>query len=101
MFLSPKKSNAMQHSDTATMHEEQLRAVIAGFIRQLHETGGNSISHVTVTVHGELQHFSPDREINAIPVTKIRGVSSLSYQEMPIEAPLANRVTIITTENEG
>lgn len=85
----------------ASTHEEQLRSIIAGFINQLHETGGNSISHVTVTVHGELQHFSPGREINAIPVTRIRGISRLSYQEMPIEGPLPNMVTIVTTEKKA
>lgn len=91
----------MQQIEASTMHEEQLRSIIAGFINQLHETGGNSISHVTVTVHGELQHFSPRREINAIPVTRIRGISRLSYQEMPIEGPLPNMVTIVTTEKKA
>ena len=87
----------MLQTDTSTPHEEALRAVITGFIRQLHETGGNSISHVTVTVHGELKHFSSGREVNAVAVTRMAGACTLSYQEMPIEAPLANRVTIITT----
>ncbi len=88
----------MQHTNASNMHEEQLRVVITGFIHQLHETGGDSISHVTVTVHGELKHFSSGREVNAIPVSRIKGASHLSYQEMPIDAPLPNRVTIITTE---
>ncbi|RPE13784.1 hypothetical protein EGT74_09795 [Chitinophaga lutea] len=91
----------MLHTNASNMHEEQLRAVITGFIHQLHKTGGDAISHVTVTVHGELKHFSPGREINAIPVSRIKGVSHLSYQEMPIDAPLANRVTIIATGNEA
>lgn len=88
----------MQNLDACTAHEAQLRSVIAAFIHQLHETGGTSISHVTVTVHGELKHFSAEREINTIPVNRMAGISSLAYQEMPINAPIANLVTIITTE---
>lgn len=90
----------MQPSNTSTLLEEQLRHIIAGFINQLHETGGNAISHVTVTVHGELQHFSPGRAVNDIPVNKIKGVSRLSYQEVPVQSALPNMVTIIATNHE-
>jgi len=79
---------------------QEIRSIISQFIHRLHETSGNAISHVTVTVHGELQHFVPDRRINHFDVTKMEGVSRLSYQDMELEAPIANMVTIIATEKK-
>ena len=79
---------------------QELRKVISQFIHHLHETGGSSISHVTVTVHGELQHFVPDRRINHFSVTKMDGVAELSYQDMELEAPIANMVTLIATDKK-
>lgn len=76
---------------------QELHSVISQFIHHLHATGGNSISHVTVTVHGELQHFVPDRRISHFSVNKMDGVAELSYQDMEVEAPIANMVTIIAT----
>lgn len=79
----------------------QIRSVISQFIHRLHETSGSSISHVTVTVHGQLQHFVPDRRINHFSVTKMEGVAQLSYQDMELEeAPITNMITIIATEKK-
>ncbi|MRG46329.1 hypothetical protein GFS24_14495 [Chitinophaga sp. SYP-B3965] len=82
-----------------TKHQ-QIRSIISQFIHRLHETSGNAISHVTVTVHGELQHFVPDRRISHFSVTKMDGVAELSYQDMELEAPITNMITIIATEKK-
>lgn len=77
---------------------QQIRSVISQFLHSLHETCGNSISHVSVTVHGNLQHFVPDRRISHFSVTKMDGVTQLSYQDMELEAPITNMITIIATD---
>jgi hypothetical protein len=79
---------------------QEIRSIISQFIHHLHETCGNAISHVTVTVHGELQHFFPDRRIQHFSVTKMEGVAELSYQDIELEAPIANMVTIIATQKK-
>jgi hypothetical protein len=79
---------------------QQLKSVISQFIHLLHEASGNSISHVTVTVHGQLQHFVPERRINTFAVSKIEGVTQLCYQDMEIEAPIPNMITIIATDKQ-
>lgn len=76
---------------------QEICAIISQFIHRLHETGDTSISHVTVTVHGELQHFVPDRRISHFAVNKMEGVAELSYQDMELEAPIANMITFVAT----
>lgn len=77
----------------------EIRSIISQFIQSLHNTGG-AISHVTVTVHGELQHFVPDRPIHHFDVTKMEGTARLSYQDMKLDAPIENLVTIVATEKK-
>lgn len=77
----------------------EIRSIIAEFIQNLHNTGG-AISHVTVAVHGEPQHFVPDRPIHHFDVTKMEGTARLSYQDMKLEAPIENLVTILATEKQ-
>lgn len=91
----------MQKNDPTAVndHQERLRTVIAGFIRQLHEANGPSVTHVTVTVHGELKHFAKDRSIHAIPVKKMHRITTLNYQEMVVEGPIPNMITVIATDN--
>jgi hypothetical protein len=79
---------------------QEIRSIISQFIHHLYEAGGNAISHVTVTVHGGLQHFFPDRRIQHFSVTKMEGVAELSYQDMELEAPIPNMVTIVATEKK-
>ncbi len=91
----------MQTTNYSSRQEQELRDVITRFLQDLHETAGPSVRHVTVSVHGEASYLSPDREINAISVNKMQGVSTLSYQEIPVEAPIANIITLIVTDNEA
>ncbi|SIO44109.1 hypothetical protein [Chitinophaga niabensis] len=79
---------------------QEIRSTISQFIQRLYEVGDNAISHVTVTIHGGLQHFFPDKRITHFSVTKMEGVSELSYQDMELEAPIPNMVTIIATEKK-
>lgn len=84
----------------SSLQEEQLRSIITRFIRQLYEAGGQSIRHVTVTLHGEPAFFSDNRNVNAISVRKIQGVTTLSYQDLDVDAPISSTITLVATENQ-
>lgn len=79
---------------------QEIRSTISQFIHRLYEVSDNTISHVTVAIHGELQHFFPDKRISHFSVTKMEGIVELSFQDMELEAPIPNMVTILATEKK-
>lgn len=90
----------MQIMNSPSLQEEELRSIIARFIQQLYEVGGSAIRHVTVTLHGQLEHFSTSRHINAIAVRKTDGVTTLCYQDLDVETPIATTVTLVATKDQ-
>lgn len=91
----------MQTIKPSPLREEQLRNIIARFIHQLYESGGEAIRHVTITLHGKPEHFCDTRRINAIAVKKIQGITTLSYQDFEVKAPIPSTVTLVAAENEN
>lgn len=77
--------------------ETNLKTLIASFIRHVHAEAGESIRHITVTVHGQQEHFEPDRRIQHLAAEKTPGVATLSYQEMSLEGPIENLVVFIAS----
>lgn len=90
----------MQTTNKSSLREEQLRNIIARFIHQLYENGGHAIRHVTITLHGEAEHFSDNRRVNAIAVRKIQGITTLSYQDLDVNAPIPSTITLVATDNQ-
>ncbi|MGN7719439.1 hypothetical protein [Chitinophaga sp. 22620] len=77
--------------------ETNLKTLIAGFIRRMHAESGESIRHITVTVHGRQEHFEPDRRIQHLAAENTPGVATISYQEMSLEGPIDNLVVFIAS----
>lgn len=90
----------MQTISKSSLQEEQLRNIIARFIQQLYEVSGYAIRHVTLTLHGDPAFFSDSRSVNAISVRKIQGVTTLSYQDMDVDAPISSTITLVATDNQ-
>ncbi|RPD40242.1 hypothetical protein [Chitinophaga barathri] len=77
--------------------ETSLRKLISGFLRHVHAEAGDSIKHISVTVHGQLYHLEDGRYTEQLATCKMPGAKSLYYQSLQVEGPIDNMVTLIAT----
>lgn len=82
------------------LDDQPIYTTISRFLSDLHFQEGRNITHVTVTVHGRESHFLPDREVYHLAVNRIKGHTSLAYQEMTIDSPVENTVMLIALSPE-
>ncbi|WP_295126640.1 hypothetical protein [uncultured Chitinophaga sp.] len=80
--------------------EEKLRSIVSQFIKTLHEAGGRSISNINITFHGCVNHFTTGKQTHAVQLPNKGNTKMLFYQELSVEAPIRNMITIIAPAHE-
>ncbi|UYQ92999.1 hypothetical protein MKQ68_23240 [Chitinophaga horti] len=80
--------------------EEKLRSIVSQFIKTIHEAGGKGISHITITLHGCVNQFTSGKKTHTVAISNTGIAKTLYYQELVVEAPIRNMITIIASQND-
>ncbi len=83
------------HFQSADLEDQPIYRTINRFLHDIHKQEGRNVTHVTVTIHGHNPYFVPGPEIHRLEVTRMKGFTTLAYQEMSLEAPVENTVMVI------
>lgn len=81
--------------------EEKLRNIVTQFIKALNEIGNQSISHINITVHGQVATFTSEKKTHHVNVRDAGIRKNLYYQELVVDAPIRNMTTIIASQCEA
>ncbi|MCK7558834.1 hypothetical protein MKQ70_29170 [Chitinophaga sedimenti] len=84
-----------------TIPEEKLRSIVSQFLKTIHEAGGKGISHITITIHGCVSHFTTSKKTHAVAIPNTGNTKTLYYRELVVEAPIRNMITIIASPGEA